>query len=86
MADYSYIFFNKTPAQLRLIGAHGGRVYGRNQRARRALLRAHPPPVPQGAAPRESTAHAIAALDAQFPWLRRAENRPGQEGFSQKDR
>jgi hypothetical protein len=38
MDDYSYILFNKTPQQLRLIGAGGGKAYGRNQRARRALL------------------------------------------------
>jgi hypothetical protein len=72
MADYSYIL-NKTPVQLRLLGARGGRTYGRNQRARRALMRAQPPPVPQRAAPGESTAQAMAALDAQFPWLRCAE-------------
>jgi hypothetical protein len=75
MADYSYIFFNKTPAQLRLLGARGGRTCGRNQRARRALMRAQPPPVAQCAAPCESTAQAMAALDAQFPWLRCAEKR-----------
>jgi hypothetical protein len=75
MADYSHILFNKTPSQLRLIGARGGRAYGRNQRARRALL----PPSP--AVPRlpvatgESTAQAVAVLDARFPWLRCAERR-----------
>jgi hypothetical protein len=69
MPDYSHIYFNKTPSPLRLIGARGGRAYGRNQRARRALL----PPSP--AAPRlpvatgESTAEAVAVLDARFPWL-----------------
>jgi hypothetical protein len=73
MADYSYIFFNKTPMQLRILGARGGRAYGRNQRARRALMRAQPPPVPQRTALCESTAQAMAALDAQFPWLRCAE-------------
>ena len=74
MADYSHILFHKTLSQLRLLGARGGRAYGRNQRARRALL---PPSlaVPLPVAPGESTAQAVATLDARFPWLRRAENR-----------
>ena len=74
MADYSHILFHKTPSQLRLLGARGGRAYGRNQRVRRALL----PPclaAPLPVAPGESTAQAVAALDARFPWLRRAEKR-----------
>jgi hypothetical protein len=75
MPDYSHILFHKTLLQLRLIGARGGRTYGRNQRARRALL------PPSAAVPRlpvvteESTAQAVAALDARFPWLRCAEKR-----------
>ena len=77
MADYSYILFNKTPSQLRLLGARGGRAYGRNRRKRLALL---PAPTPQLAslrpAPRETTTEAIARLEAQFPWLRSA-NGPG---------
>ena len=75
MAEPSYILFNKNPMQLRLLGARGGRTSGRNQRARRALMRAQPVPMPQCAAPCESTAQAIVALDAQFPWLRCAEKR-----------
>jgi hypothetical protein len=74
MTDYSHILFHKTPSQLRLLGARGGRAYGRNQRARRALLPpclAVRPPV----APGESTAQAVATLDARFPWLHRAEKR-----------
>jgi hypothetical protein len=74
MADYSYILFNKSPAQLRLVGARGGRAYGRNQRARRALTPTPPRNMPLGAASRETTAQAIAVLDAQFPWLRHTEN------------
>ena len=31
MTDYSHILFNKSPLQLRLLGARGGRAYGRNQ-------------------------------------------------------
>ena len=78
MADYSHILFNKAPSQLRLLGARGGKAYGRNQRARRALIALLPvPPIaaPPSPAPRQTTAEAIAVLDAQFPWLRRAESK-----------
>jgi hypothetical protein len=73
MAEPSCILFNKSLSQCRSLGARGGRAYGRNLRARRALL-----PTPRAAispcvAPRETTAQAIAVLDAQFPWLRCAE-------------
>ena len=67
--------FNKSPMQLRLIGARGGRAYGRNQRARRALASTQPQAPPQRAAPAQTTAEAVLALDAQFPWLRAAEKR-----------
>ena len=76
MTDYPHILFHKTPQQLRLIGARGGKAFGRNERLRRALLPTPPPvtvflpPVPC-----PSTAEAIAALDACFPWLRGAEKR-----------
>jgi hypothetical protein len=74
MPDYSHILFHKTPAQLRLLGARGGKAYGRNQRARRALL--PPPPAgPLPVLPGESTSQAVALLDARFPWLRCAEKR-----------
>ena len=75
MSNYPPALFNKSPMQLRLMGARGGRAFGRNQRARRALI--SPPkavPVPLRAALRP-TAEAIAVLDAQFPWLRGAEKR-----------
>src|ERR1700693_4691632 len=72
MANYPYILFNKSPLQLRLLGARGGRAFGRNQRLRRALLPAPPDTVPRRAAI-PTTAAAIAMLDAQFPWLRAAE-------------
>jgi hypothetical protein len=74
MADYSHILFNKTPAQRRLLGARGGKAYGRNQRARRALLPPSPA-VPLRVLLGESTAQAVAVLDARFPWLRCAEER-----------
>ena len=78
MADPFYIYFNKSLLQCRSLGARGGRAFGRNQRARRAriaLLPTPPAAVPPCAAPRETTATAIALLDARFPWLRCAERR-----------
>ena len=75
MTNYPYILFNKTPEQLRRQGARGGRAYGCNQRARRALLPALPEPVVPRQAPRETTAQANGILDEQFPWLRGAEKR-----------
>jgi len=66
-----------SPLQLRLLGARGGKAFGRNQRLRRALL---PPPTPATVAlpavPRRTNAEAVAALDTCFPWLRGAERRP----------
>jgi hypothetical protein len=68
------ILFNKSLPQLRLLGARGGRIYGRNQRIRRALMPPVAPAVPARPVPGQTTAQAIALLDAQFPWLRGAEN------------
>jgi hypothetical protein len=74
MTNYPYILFNKSPLQLCLLGARGGRAYGRNRRrARRALMPTPSAAVTWCAAPQETTAKAIALLDAQFPWLRCAE-------------
>jgi hypothetical protein len=75
MDDYSHIFFNKTPQQLRRIGARGGKAFGRNERARRALLPAPASTAPLPAPPSQTTAADIAVLDARFPWLRGAEKR-----------
>ena len=72
---YPYALFNKSPLQLRRIGALGGKANGRNQRARRALMPTPPAATPLRGAARQSTADAVAALDAQFPWLCRAEKR-----------
>jgi hypothetical protein len=74
MNNYPYILFNKTPEQLRRQGARGGKIFGRNHRARRALMSPPPPSLP-GAEAQETTVGAIATLDAQFPWLRSAEKR-----------
>src|ERR1022692_1988032 len=75
MADPTYILFNKTLEQARRLGARGGRAYACNQRARRARMPPPLPTVPLRLAPRETTAEAIAVLDAQFPWLRGAGKR-----------
>jgi hypothetical protein len=74
MTNSPYLFFHKSPEQLRRLGARGGKAHGRNQRARRARIAPPPQPAP-AAALRETTAQAMALLDAQFPWLRTAANR-----------
>ena len=73
MTQYPYILFNKSPEQLRRLGARGGRAYGRNQRVRRTLAPTPPEAVPSRAAPQETAAKSIQLLDARFPWLRGAE-------------
>ena len=73
MTSYPYTLFNKSPLQLRLIGARGGKAYGRNRRRQRALLALLPKPcefVAPGAPTTRTTAEDAALLDAQFPWLR----------------
>ena len=72
MTTYPQILFNKSPEQLRRVGACGGRAYGRNQRARRARMPKRPPDMPPPDVRRETAAEAIHVLDAQFPWLRRS--------------
>jgi len=52
MTEYPYILFNKSPEQMRHLGARGGRAYGRNQRARRALVATSPEAVPPPVVPR----------------------------------
>lgn len=70
------ILFNQTPEQLRRIGARGGRAHARNWRARQRATPAAGWPMARPLAPVvETTAQAIATLDAQFPWLRQAEGR-----------
>jgi len=73
MTEFPYILFNKSPEQLRHLGACGGRAYSRNQRARRARLPMPPQPMPLTPTETETAAEAIRALDTQFPWLRGAE-------------
>ena len=74
MRDRAYTF-TKSAEQLRLFGARGGRAYGRNQRARRALLAPTPKAIMPHARCPVRTAESIAVLDARFPWLRGAEKR-----------
>ena len=71
------ILFGKSIDDLRHIGALGGRAHARNCRARqKALLRNAAAPIPAIIRPlQETTAEAVAALDAEFPWLRGAERR-----------
>jgi hypothetical protein len=73
MTEFPYILFNKSPEQMRQLGARGGKAYGRNQRARRALAPTPPETVPPAAVPRKTAAQANHSLDTQFPWLRGAE-------------
>ena len=74
MTDHFYTF-NTSPEQLRRLGARGGRAYGRNQRARRALLAIRREVVPLRVVLPATAADSIAILDARFPWLRGAEKR-----------
>ena len=76
-----YYSFPQSPAQRRQCGARGGRACARNRRARRrALTPSSAQQTAPSRPPQETVAQAIAALDAQFPWLRGAEKRrrPGQ--------
>ena len=75
MNDFSHILFNKTPEQLRRVGARGGKAYARNQRARRALLATVIQPLQPPVAAVKTAAETIALLDQQFPWLRGEEKR-----------
>jgi hypothetical protein len=73
--DQPDCLFRQTPAQLRQIGARGGRACARNRRARVRAATAPPPQaVPPVAPLPETAAEAIATLDLQFPWLRGAEH------------
>jgi hypothetical protein len=72
MTEYPYILFNKSPEQLRRLGARGGRAHARNQRARRVPMPIQPPAGPPLAVRQETAAQAIRILEVQFPWLREA--------------
>ena len=68
-----YLRLAQTPEQRRRVGARGGKATARNRRAR--LSAAGPPSSETPASQKPHTAAAIAALDAQFPWLRGVEKR-----------
>ena len=80
MTHNPYILFRQTVAQLRRVAARGGRASARNRRARLRAAAPSPPPAPRPQPPAETTAAAIAALDAQFPWLLGADQR-GQRSY-----
>jgi hypothetical protein len=66
------LLFHQTAEQLRRVAARGGRASARNRRARwRTTAPPRPPALPPPHPHPETTAAAIAALEAQFPWLRR---------------
>ena len=54
VTPYPYILFNKSPEQLRRLGACGGKVNARNQRARRALVLTPLPPATPRPVPGET--------------------------------
>ena len=76
MPHILYLRLLQTPEQHRRVGARGGRAAARTRRARLIAAAALAPPgVALREQPVESTAAAIAALDAQFPWLLGAQKR-----------
>jgi hypothetical protein len=78
MSQEVYYQFNAPPGQARRAGARGGQATVRNRRERRDRTPAEVPEPQAGTVIRvhsESTAAAIALLDAQYPWLRGAEKR-----------
>jgi hypothetical protein len=80
------ILFGKTIDDLRHIGALGGRAHARNCRARqKARLVTSSAPIPASIPPtQETTAEAVATLDAQFGWLRGAERRCERRSASRR--
>src|SRR5712692_8589164 len=74
MTNSPYLLFNQSRAQLRRIGARGGKAQARNRRARlQAQTQAQPHPGTVLPPLAQTAAQAITVLDAQFPWLCGAE-------------
>ena len=73
MTEHPYVLFNKSPEQLRHLGAWGGRTFARNQRVRRALAAPYPSPRRNRRYGGKLQQEAIRVLDALFPWLHGAE-------------
>ena len=91
MAKEVYYQFPQTPEQLRRLGSRGGKVTARHWRERRTEIAPEARQSESGFAllvPLETTADAIARLDAQFPWLRGAEKRihPREAQFRHRPR
>jgi hypothetical protein len=81
MAKEVYYQFSQTPEQLRRLGARGGKTTARHWRERRSEIAAEAAPAAsEFRAPSlwETTAEAIARLDAEYPGLRAAEQRCGK--------
>lgn len=69
--------FNKTPEDMRRIGALGGRARARNLRLRKVCPA---PGARESSRPHEETAaEAIRRIDALCPWLVGAERREGRQ-------
>ena len=78
MAHDVYYQFIQAPEQARRVGARGGKATARNRRARLDGASPSGEESKNEASPPchyETTAAAIARLDAQYPWLRGAESR-----------
>lgn len=79
MSQEVFYQFPQKPGQARRCGARGGKATARNRRQSQnaAALAITEPLVKQAEEPLriETTAAAIARLDAQFPWLRGVERR-----------
>jgi hypothetical protein len=75
MSHEVYYQFPQTPGQSRRVGARGGNATARNRRERLvAEISEQQAREPEPQVHGETTAAAIAFLDAQYPWLRGAEN------------
>ncbi len=74
MTNHFYTF-DMSPERRRRSGARGGRAFGRNQRARRALVATLREVAPRRPVLLTTAAESIAILDGRFPWLRGAEKR-----------
>jgi len=66
------ILFNKTIPQCRLLGARGGRAYGRNLRLRKLQVLPTQPASPLPERAPQSVHEASSILDRKFPWLAEA--------------
>jgi hypothetical protein len=77
MSHEVFYHFPQTPGPARRCGARGGKATARNRRQRQESVAAGMTAALASEAELavETTAAAIALLDAQFPWLRASERR-----------